>query len=76
MAKGRPIAKRGNAASSTSRGRASLSANMEDYIEAIYQLIMQEYIDLNTALDAAPNPDELKMRLKGIRSGSTGGILG
>lgn len=60
----------------TSVLKGATEEGMQDFTEAIYQLIMQEYLDVNTALDAAPNPDELKMRLKGIRSGSTGGILG
>jgi len=33
------------------------------------------YIDHKTAYEAAPNPDELKMALKGIKSASAG-ILG
>ena len=60
----------------TSVLKGATEEGMQDFTEAIYQLINDEYLDMSVALDAAPNPDELKMRLKGIRSGSTGGILG
>ncbi len=48
---------------------------MQDFTEAIYRLITDEYLDMKLALEVAPNPDELKMRLKGINTGA-GGIIG
>ena len=52
----------------TSVLKASLEDGMQDFTEAIYKLIQEEYLDIKLALEVAPNPDELKMRLKGIRS--------
>jgi twitching motility protein PilT len=52
----------------TSVLKASLDDGMQDFTEAIYKLIQEEYLDVKLALEVAPNPDELKMRLKGIRS--------
>lgn len=54
--------------------KASTEEGMQDFTEAIYRLLQEEYIDIKVALEVAPNPDELKMRMKGIRS-KTGGIL-
>jgi len=59
----------------TSVLKASTEEGMQDFTEAIYRLVQEEFLDLKTAVEIAPNPDELKMRLKGIRSGGTGGIL-
>lgn len=59
----------------TSVLKGSIEEGMQDFTEAIYQLVTQEYLDMKLALEVAPNPDELKMRLKGIRTGSTA-ILG
>ncbi|HWL94144.1 MAG TPA: ATPase, T2SS/T4P/T4SS family, partial [Phycisphaerae bacterium] len=53
----------------------SIDDGMQDFTEALYQLVQQEYLDVKLAMEVAPNPDELKMRLKGIRSGK-GAILG
>jgi len=55
--------------------KSSTEDGMQDFTEAIYQLITQEYLDMKLALEVAPNPDELKMRLKGINTGA-GGIIG
>jgi twitching motility protein PilT len=55
--------------------RASYDAGMVDFTENLRQLVESGYIDHETAYDAAPNPDELKMALKGIRQ-ATAGILG
>ncbi|HUN82207.1 MAG TPA: PilT/PilU family type 4a pilus ATPase [Phycisphaerae bacterium] len=54
--------------------KASTAEGMQDFTEAIYRLVEEEYLDLKVALEVAPNPDELKMRLKGIKQ-KTGGIL-
>jgi twitching motility protein PilT len=58
----------------TSVLKASTEEGMQDFTEAIYQLLQQEFIDIKIALEVAPNPDELKMRMKGIRS-KAGAIL-
>jgi twitching motility protein PilT len=50
----------------------SLEEGMQDFTEALYNLVQQEYLDIRVALEVAPNPDELKMRMKGIRSGGRG----
>jgi len=58
----------------TSVMKGSTTEGMQDFTEALYNLVQLEYIDLKVALEVATNPEELKMRLKGIRSGA-GGIL-
>lgn len=55
--------------------KASTESGMQDFTEALYRLIQSEHIDMKLALEVAPNPDELKMRLKGIKTGA-GAILG
>jgi len=55
--------------------KSSYSDGMVDYTESLRQLIQQEFIDLKTAYAYAPNPEELKMALKGIRS-TAASILG
>lgn len=55
--------------------RASKDAGMVDFTEHLRQLVETGYIDHETAYGAAPNPDELKMALKGIRTASSA-ILG
>ncbi|MCG8409146.1 MAG: PilT/PilU family type 4a pilus ATPase [Phycisphaerales bacterium] len=60
----------------TSVLKSSTEDGMQDFTEALYQLLSKEYLDLKVAMEVAPNPDELKMRLKGIRSGTGGAILG
>jgi twitching motility protein PilT len=55
--------------------RNSAHEGMIDFTESIRLLVDKEYISAKTAYAAAPNPDELKMRLKGI-SVSSGGIIG
>ena len=55
--------------------KASGHEGQQDFTEALYHLIETEYIDVKLAYEVAPNPDELKMRLKGIRSGASA-ILG
>ncbi len=47
---------------------------MQDFTEALRQLVEKEWIEVEVAYEVAPNPEELKMRLKGI-STSRGGIL-
>lgn len=55
--------------------RASKDAGMIDFTEHLRQLVETGFIDHSTAYEAAPNPEELKMALKGIRAASAA-ILG
>ncbi len=48
---------------------------MQDFTESLRQLVEKEWIEVEVAYEVAPNPEELKMRLRGI-STSKGGILG
>ncbi len=59
----------------TSVIRNSPHEGMMDFTDTIRQLVDRELITAKTAYAAAPNPDELKMRLKGI-SVTGGGIIG
>ena len=47
---------------------------MTDFTENLRVLVEREYIDKATALEVAPNPEALKMALKGIKV-ATPGIL-
>jgi len=55
--------------------RNSLHDGMIDFTESLRRLVDRELISVKTAYAAAPNSDELKMRLKGI-SVTGGGIIG
>ena len=55
--------------------RASYAAGMTDFTENLRDLVDRGFIDHETAYDSAPNPDELRMALKGIRQ-PVSGILG
>jgi twitching motility protein PilT len=55
--------------------RGSYADGMVDFTEHLRRLVEDGFIDHATAYEAAPNPDELKMALKGIK-GRTAGILG
>ncbi len=55
--------------------RGSFQEGMQDFTESLRYLVENEYISAQAAYEAAPNPEELKMRLKGI-SVSSGGIIG
>ena len=55
--------------------RACQTEGMLDMNECLKQLVENEFIDTDVAYAASPNPQELKMRLKGI-STSSGSILG
>lgn len=52
--------------------RAGESEGMQDYTESLRRLVEEEYIDLKVALQYAPNVEELKMAMKGIRSAASG----
>ena len=54
--------------------RSCQNEGMQDFTESLRILILEEWIDLKVGLQYAPNVEELKMALKGIR-GSTSGIL-
>ena len=54
--------------------RACQNEGMQDFTESLKSLVEKELIDLDTALSYAPNKEELKMALKGIRA-SSGAIL-
>ena len=54
--------------------KACQNEGMMDYTESLRQLVMEEWVELKVALEYAPNVDELKMALKGIKT-STSGIL-
>lgn len=55
--------------------RNSYHEGMIDFTESLRRLAEAELIAVRTAYAVAPNPDELKMRLKGI-SVTGGGIIG
>ncbi|MBN2445823.1 MAG: PilT/PilU family type 4a pilus ATPase [Phycisphaerae bacterium] len=55
--------------------RSSYDAGMVDFTENLRRLVETGYIDHATAYESAPNADELRMALKGIRSAGAG-ILG
>ncbi len=55
--------------------RASYDDGMIDFTGHLHQLVETGFIDHATAYEAAPNADELRMVLKGIK-GRTSGILG
>jgi len=54
--------------------RAGSGEGMQNFTESLRLLVEEEYIALKVAEQYAPNVEELKMALKGIRS-STSGIL-
>jgi twitching motility protein PilT len=54
--------------------RSCQNEGMQDFTESLRSLVEGEWIDLKVALQYAPNVEELKMALKGIRA-SAGSIL-
>ncbi len=48
------------------KAQESVKMGMCDFNGSLLKLVEDEYIHMRTALDASPNVDELKMRLKGI----------
>jgi len=48
------------------RSQEALQIGMQDFNHSLVTLVEQEFIHMRTALEATPNADELKMRLKGI----------
>ncbi len=55
--------------------RSSEHEGMQDFTKSLLQLIEKDYVEPKVAYEVAPNPDELKMMLKGISS-SRAGLLG
>jgi len=54
--------------------RACQNEGMQDFTESLRRLVAEEWIDIKVGLEYAPNVEELKMALKGIRA-SSGAIL-
>jgi len=54
--------------------RSCQNEGMQDFTESLRSLVEGEWIDLKVALQYAPNVEELKMALKGIRT-TAGSIL-
>ena len=54
--------------------RACQNEGMQDYTESLRLLVHDEWVDYKLAMQYAPNKEELKMALKGIRA-SSGSIL-
>jgi twitching motility protein PilT len=52
--------------------RSCQNEGMQDYTESLRKLVIDEWVDLKEALSVAPNVDELKMALKGIRTTASG----
>lgn len=52
--------------------RAGQHEGMQDFTDSLHKLVEEEYIDLKIAYEYAPNIEELKMALKGIRSTASG----
>jgi len=47
--------------------RQSHSEGMIDFTSSLVKLVEQEYVHVKVALEATPKPEELKMKLKGIK---------
>jgi len=54
--------------------RGGRGEGMQDFTDSLEMLVRKEFVDLKTAVQYAPNVEELKMALKGVRA-SSGGIL-
>ncbi len=52
--------------------RSCQEEGMQDFTESLRKLIDEEWIELKVALQYAPNVEELKMALKGIRTTASG----
>jgi len=51
--------------------RIGREEGMQDYTESLRQLVENELVDRQTALEVAPNPEALRMALKGISTGES-----
>lgn len=54
--------------------RGGRGEGMQDFTDSLEFLVKEEWIDLDEAIRCAPNVEELKMALKGVRA-SSGGIM-
>jgi twitching motility protein PilT len=54
--------------------RGGRGEGMQDFTDSLVDLVQREMVDLNEAVSVAPNVEELKMALKGVRA-SAGGIM-
>ncbi len=52
--------------------RSCQDEGMQDFTESLRKLVMEEWIELKVGLEYAPNVEELKMALKGIRTTASG----
>jgi len=52
--------------------RVSATEGMQDFTMSLKELVDREMIDRRVALEIAPNPEQLKMALKGIDVGESG----
>lgn len=52
--------------------RAAYGEGMQDFTESLRKLVEEEFIELKVAMQYAPNVEELKMAMKGIRSSASG----
>jgi twitching motility protein PilT len=52
--------------------RTCQKEGMVDFTESLRKLVDEEWVELKTAIQYAPNVEELKMALKGIRTTSSG----
>jgi twitching motility protein PilT len=52
--------------------RIGMQEGMIDFTESLTQLVMTGFVDRTVALEVAPNPEALKMALKGIRVSQPG----
>jgi len=55
--------------------KSNYDIGMQDFTESLRALVEREWIEAEVAYEIAPNPEELKMVLKGIKTTQTG-ILG
>jgi len=52
--------------------KANYDIGMQDFNESLRKLVEDEWIEVEVAYDVSPNPEELKMRLKGITASGGG----
>ncbi len=52
--------------------RACANEGMQDIIDALCKLVNDQWVDLRVAYDYAPNEEELKMAIRGIRTPPSG----
>ena len=55
--------------------RGSVREGMQDFSQSLMQLYKSKWISLQSALENSPNPDQMKMQLKGISHGEQKGVL-